>query len=515
MGRNVQYITFSIVYGIMIFIWTFVYLNKSKDKVNESFLGFLTVVILWMVLSISIAGDDISTLGLVLKTIYFYSMLNMAVAFLLFIYRFIGRKLDGLFYMSVTINTLTILARYLFPIDYADPTFWRLTDPVVAPVMSALFSLPAVFALMLIVRHYKMTRDGKLRTQLRFVLSGTGLACLISIVSEYILPAYFGLESNLSLMYFAILIFIVYIFRSIIKFKFLNIQSDYVYRRLFLNSGEGILIINRHLTIVSINNLAKEILENKAIEPGDKITQLIKTYDFDTNYKQQEITIVVESGEKYLTMTQHPIDPDDRDSTKLLVVNDITSAKLKLKQEKELLMKRSSIDPQTGFFNKQYMLDYDKAESPELGNTALLFIDIDNFKSINDLYGHLAGDSILKSVAECIRCSIGSEAQVIRFGGDEFVVIFANPGKDEAYLAAEAIRTKVNALNLPEHYGDLTLSLSIGLAEGRVPVRELITQADEAMYSAKSQGKNRTMKSLVRDVAVEKGGRQQSQLLEP
>lgn len=506
MGHNVQYIVFSIVYGIMMFIWTFVYLNKSKDKVNESFLGFLTVVILWMVLSISIGDNNRSTFGIILKTVYFYSMLNMAVAFLLFIYRFTGRKLDGLFYASVAINTLTIMARYLFPIDYADPAFWRLTDPVVAPVMSALFSLPAVFALILIVRQYKVTQEVKVRRQLRFVLIGTGLACLISIVSEYILPTWFGLESNLSLMYVALLIFIAYIFRSIIKFKFLNIQSDYVYRRLFLNSGEGIILVNRHLTIVSINNLAKEILQSQTIEPGDKIIQLLKTYDFETDYKQQEITIAVESGEKYLTITQHPIDPEDQDSTKLLVINDITSAKLRLKQEKELLMKRTSIDPQTGFFNKQYMLEYAEAKQTNQSYTALLFIDIDNFKSINDVYGHLAGDTILKTVAECLRSCIGSGVQVIRFGGDEFVVIFEDPGKDEAYLAAEEIRNKVSALNLPEHYGDLTISLSIGLAEGRAPVRELITQADEAMYSAKSQGKNRTMIFLHKQNAINAQG---------
>ncbi|WP_019849969.1 diguanylate cyclase [Desulfitobacterium sp. PCE1] len=489
-----QYIIFSIVYGIMMFIWSFVYLNKSKDKINQAFLVFLSVIIVWMILSISNGSDDISTFGLIIKTLYFYSMLNMSIAFLLFVYQFIKRKLDRLFYIAVTINTLTILSRYLFPIDYSDPTFWRLNTPVVAPVMSLIFSLPAIFALFLLIQHYRLTKDCKLKAQLRNLFIGTGLACLISIISEYILPTWFGLDTHLFLMYFAILIFVMYIFVSIIKCKFLNIQSDYIYRKLFLNSNDGIIIVNRNSKIISINNLAREILQNEDIESGDKITNFIKEYDFEVNYKQYEVTIVADGREKYLSITQHTIDPEDQDSEKLLMINDITAATLKLKQEKEMLMERTSIDQHTGLFNKQYFIDNYCMEETELTDRklVLLFMDIDDFKSINDFHGHLVGDSILKSVAECIKDELSSNAKGIRFGGDEFVVIFENAEINEVYGAAERIRNRVYALDFSKHYGNLKISLSIGLVEGAAPVKELIVKADKAMYNSKSSGKNKT-----------------------
>ena len=77
-----------------------------------------------------------------------------------------------------------------------------------------------------------------------------------------------------------------------------------------------------------------------------------------SDYKQHEVTIKAEGQEEYLTITQYPIDTADKDSAKLMMITDITSAKLKLKREKEMLIEKSSIDQLTGLYNKQYFSDY-------------------------------------------------------------------------------------------------------------------------------------------------------------
>lgn len=488
----VQFITFIIIFAAMMYIWSFVYLNKSKDKVNQAFLGFISIIMLWMVMSICNEYCDLSILGLVLRTIYWYSMMNISIFFLLFIYRLAKKKLDGLFYALVTVNELTILSRYLFPIDYTDLTFWRLSTPIVAPAMSTIFSLPALVGLFMLIRCYILAKDAKQRRQFGNITLGISIALPISVISEYVLPVLFQVDLGLSLMYLAFIVFAVFAFISIMKHRFMNLQSEYFYRKLLLNALDGVAIIDKHNRIIYINEVAKEILKNKEISAGDKMTDFIKEYDFKTNYKQHEITLKADGQEDYLTITQFPIDTDERDPAKMMTITDITSVKLKLQREKEMLIEKSTVDQLTGLYNKRYFSDA-YSDGNSLGeNAVVMFLDVDSFKSINDLYGHTIGDLVLKSVAVCIKDTNHTGAQAVRFGGDEFVVVFKNTTASEVYKTAEIIRKKVNELDFSQCDENLKISLSIGIAGGAYPIKDLTIKADMAMYSSKSGGKNRT-----------------------
>jgi diguanylate cyclase (GGDEF)-like protein len=485
---------FAVIYGIMMFIWSFVYLNKSRDKVNQSFLWFLSIILLWMVLSVSNDYRDNSPIGLLVKTVYWLCMMNMSVFFLFFIYRLIKRELDPLFYLMVALNTGTIISRYFFPIDYADPTFWRLDLPVVAPAMSAIFSMPALVALYLVVRQFLRTQDARQRVQLRYFFIGIGLALAVSVVSEYLLPTVFRINTQLYLMHVAILIFGIFTFASIMKFRFLNIQSDYIFRKLFLNANEGIIVMNRNQRIISINNMAREVLRDRGLDSGDSITDYIAAYSFATDYKQHEFCVPIRGEDVYLSVTQYPIDTAAPDSVKLLTITDITDRKLRQRREKEILIEQSSVDQLTGLFNKQYFVDkyYGGHHSFDGATLSLLFIDVDNFKAINDRYGHLTGDQLLKTLAQCIRAIMRQHTDIIRFGGDEFIVILEDTRVEDAYAVAERIRLCVNDPTLSDIAPDLPVSLSIGLIEGKAPVNDLLMKADMAMYRSKSRGKNTT-----------------------
>jgi len=486
-------IAFAVIYGVMIFIWSFVYLNRSHNKVNQSFLYFLSSVILWMVLSICTNYHDTSFIGLAVKTVYWYSMLNLSLFFLLFVYRFIGKTPDRWFYGLALLNTLTIFSRYLFPIDYADPTFWRLSVPVIAPIMSSIFSLPVILALFLVLREYRVTKDTRKKTQLRFIICGSGLASLVSVISEYVLPTVLRIDTHLYLMYVGILIFVVSIFVSIMKYRLLNIQTEYIYRKLFLNSSNGIIIINKNQKIVSINNTAKRILQSDTADAGNRMTDYIGDYSFETNYDQAEVTIRSGDQERFVQLTQDPIDPSDQNSAKLMTITDVTFTKLELQREKELLIEKTYIDQLTGLYNKQYLADCGdlNGENQPAKALVLLFIDVDNFKAINDDYGHLAGDDVLKTLAASIKSSIRKDASAVRFGGDEFIVLLENASGGEAYQVAERIRQSAAQLDLSRYAPNLRLSLSIGLVEGMGPVNDLIVKADRAMYRSKSNGKDR------------------------
>ena len=156
------------------------------------------------------------------------------------------------------------------------------------------------------------------------------------------------------------------------------------------------------------------------------------------------------------------------------------------------MLEKSNIDPLTGLYSKQYLREkYTGMERSSL-RIALLFIDVDDFKTINDSYGHMVGDEVLRSLAACIKGNVRVENDAVRFGGDEFVVVLENTGAEEAYFVAERIRSCTGDLEFSGGEALFHITLSIGLIEGAAPLNELLDKADRAMYASKNRGKNKT-----------------------
>ena len=165
------------------------------------------------------------------------------------------------------------------------------------------------------------------------------------------------------------------------------------------------------------------------------------------------------------------------------------------------MFERTVRDPLTGLFNRSYFLDQlgaiaDTGSSRGLG-LAVLLLDLDHFKRVNDTFGHDAGDAVLREVATVLRESTRPEDLVARYGGEEFIVALPVSAPDQAFERAERIRT--NLAGRPILAGDIRLNVtaSFGLAyadpgRARIPTK-LITLADSCLYQAKHLGRNRVM----------------------
>lgn len=125
---------------------------------------------------------------------------------------------------------------------------------------------------------------------------------------------------------------------------------------------------------------------------------------------------------------------------------------------------------------------------------AVLFVDLDHFKSINDTYGHAAGDVVLKAVAACLKSGIRGSDALGRIGGEEFSIFLSNTGLGSALAVGEALRRAVEEL-LPQIDGKpLKITASIGVAadqDSGHSMFEIQQEADQAMYRAKQGGRNR------------------------
>lgn len=168
----------------------------------------------------------------------------------------------------------------------------------------------------------------------------------------------------------------------------------------------------------------------------------------------------------------------------------------------EELKKISITDPLTGLLNRRY---FQERISEEIERSrrhglplSLILLDLDDFKAINDSYGHMAGDEVLQTVARSIRNSVRTIDVAARYGGEEFTVILPQTAKSDATSLAERICVEAGQLEFPYMIQGRPISLTVSLGVATYPedaenLEDLIRNADAALYEAKAQGKNRVV----------------------
>ncbi len=169
------------------------------------------------------------------------------------------------------------------------------------------------------------------------------------------------------------------------------------------------------------------------------------------------------------------------------------------KERTELLHRTAAlVDPLTGIANRRSFLQdaaqLAKRHSANPRPTAVLLIDLDHFKSINDRFGHALGDRALEIFADAARQSMRSSDLLGRLGGEEFAAVLSDTSRDKAVAVAERIRANFAQAALEVDNRPLGATVSIGLVhceDGALDVSELLAQADQALYFAKENGRNR------------------------
>jgi diguanylate cyclase (GGDEF)-like protein len=171
------------------------------------------------------------------------------------------------------------------------------------------------------------------------------------------------------------------------------------------------------------------------------------------------------------------------------------------------VQRQAVTDELTGLYNhrrfQEAMVDESERARRFEQPMGLVMLDIDNFKKINDTYGHQQGDRVLAEVARVLRESSREIDAPARYGGEELAVVLPQTDLEGAYLLAERIRQGIAALELPLDDGraSIVVTASLGVAslpESADAPRELLAAADEALYEAKRSGKNKTVRAVGR-----------------
>ncbi len=244
----------------------------------------------------------------------------------------------------------------------------------------------------------------------------------------------------------------------------------------------------------AFNIFRKRLKENITI---DDVQLMHDINDADGSVVARDYSIfILKSKEKKLGILAYKGVPE-KDKEKFVILAHqfaLALRRIRLYKDIETLAITDSL---TAVYTRRYFVERFEEEIKRcnLRKTTLAFImvDADHFKKINDQYGHLTGDQVLREIAMIIKESVREIDIVGRFGGEEFCVVLPDTDLDGAWVVAERIRRSAEKKLIKAYDNALRITLSVGLAiyptDGNVP-DEIIDKADWALYRAKSQGRN-------------------------
>jgi diguanylate cyclase (GGDEF)-like protein len=231
---------------------------------------------------------------------------------------------------------------------------------------------------------------------------------------------------------------------------------------------------HRFYTII-LRSITHESFENNKAEQYFK--NILKHLDSLNKHLDRDVGIVVASID-YLSNIKNIID----------------EPKIIEEKKSEFIAETSTKDELTGLYLRDVfdvfltkLIDENKRNSEEL---SLLMIDIDDFKKVNDNYGHQKGDEVLSKVGDILNDTVREMDFAARYGGEELCIIMPNTNEKNASLIANRIREKISKVNFDEF--SITVSIGVSqLNENITSSENLILYADKALYKAKNNGKNR------------------------
>ncbi|MGC8756846.1 MAG: diguanylate cyclase [Caldisericaceae bacterium] len=292
-----------------------------------------------------------------------------------------------------------------------------------------------------------------------------------------------------------------------------------LYKELVDNMSDGVYFVTKDRKILYWNKAAEEITGYKASEVvgsfcfdnilkhiDEKGTELclsecpLVTAMKNNANEQKEVFLHNKNGERIPVFVRvSPI--KDKNGNIIGAVESFSKniESILLKEQIKELAEKSFVDELTGIPNRRFfnrILEMKVSEFDRYGTVfGLLFIDIDDFKNVNDSYGHIVGDRVLKMVANTLSLNVRSSDLVARWGGEEFLVIVQRVEDSLLLKIAEKLRILVMHSGLSYQNDSISVTVSIGgtiFKKGDTP-ESIVKRADDLMMNAKNNGKNRAV----------------------
>lgn len=376
-----------------------------------------------------------------------------------------------------------------FPTFYYDRTIWSWTGIIYISICLAIsFILFATMSL-------KASRP--FRKQALILLLGSIVPWVGMLMTQLGLSPY-----NLDLTPFTISISgIIYLF-GFDKYQILDI-TPMAKDIIFESMGEGVLVLDNHNRIIDFNPMLCRIFTECSDDViGLEIQEVFNPYPAlltmvnENNSDPIEMKLTHQNSVAYYRCILLPLINSHKETVgKIVTFHDFSETENLIQQ----LQKLATLDNLTGIYNRRHFYELASKEIARAkrhnGHLALLIFDLDDFKLINDKFGHSAGDAVLIKVVNIFAENLREYDIVGRFGGDEFLILLPETDLNTANKIAEKLRNLLEKTAIPfeEHSFHITASFGVAATslDQDIPFEELVRRVDEAVYDAKDAGRNR------------------------
>jgi len=279
--------------------------------------------------------------------------------------------------------------------------------------------------------------------------------------------------------------------------------------KVFKTMSASVIVLDDRQRVVDFNDSAASILPALSDDAIGKDVGGVfpegSSLDMPALVQNEEaqITLPVAGGMRFYSVSCVRVGDSAHDSGVIISFYDVTESKEML----EKMHRIASQDALTQTFSRWFFMDAFQREIERCktagGSLSLILLDIDHFKQVNDTYGHLAGDSVLRTVTAVLRQKLGTEAMLGRYGGEEFSILLPGLQQNEAVALAEGLRAAAAGAETPLGNMSVRVTISLGVAAvlfspGAAQATEnakicdsLVLAADTALYRAKQDGRNR------------------------
>lgn len=423
------------------------------------------------------------------------------------------------------------------------PLYWYMIVQLFSYILVSLLVMGYSIRRAVSVRHQMLVRTA-MNGLLVLVLFGLG-DFLVNIVFIDYFSSYFSIFSA------GITLSAVYLVHAITRHRVFDI-IQIVQRDVMNTISTGIIVLDESGIVLEFNKAMKQLLKLRIgekfnpdslglylLQPSRKeFDEFLSTQQERPMERQElEIALHLDGHYRYIVVQSAPILGQKKkellgrlmtfhDVTELRLLVDETNLQNELLQDRnrELLIMQDELfqankklehmaitDGLTGCYNRRYLLqqlEHELAVNVQYGIPFSIFLfDIDLFKSINDKYGHLAGDEVICSTVEAVRSTLRAADILARYGGEEFTVYLPHTNREQADIIADMVKESVehNVVMTGQGSQSVGVTISMGvvsveqfdqraLDDPKAFLRELLAQADSALYEAKYSGRNRIVK---------------------
>lgn len=487
------------------FIIFFLYsLSKHRNRVSGLFsLMCLSIAIYVIGYGFELRAQDGEQIMFFLKLEYFGAPF-MTAFWLLFSYKFYYNRNPSL-RLNIMVMLIPVLTLFFSVTNeyhhlfYADVSAVQYDGFIIARLTKGpWYFVNMVYSYLVLLvgaaAFYKAWRHSlyMMRTQSLLLFIGTLCPGIINIVYLAGFSPY-----GLDLTPFGLSVLAVLYYIALFRYEFLEL-GEIIRSVAFSEISEGIIVVDDKRRVIDFNNAAQKVFS--CLEPKN-IGMDLASFEETRRLAEQksnsfEMKVDLNGYQKYYEFRVTDLKEKDEKLGSVFFMRDIT----KQKEIIRALDHMASYDPLTQVYNRRRLVEEAEKEALRVKRLniclSVLMMDIDFFKKVNDVYGHLAGDEVIRSVANACKERVRRTDIIGRYGGEEFVILLPGSDLEDALDIAEEIRKHIEEMEIVFFENRIKVTVSIGVASAGISkeetnIMQVINNADMALYHAKNNGRNR------------------------